>query len=107
MSLSLNCLVLERTSKDVITTYIGEYSEINGVQVNSDALTVASFKKLLLCEEELQGLAKMDIWKVELDLKSFKDTIYTKDEIKKIGTMMEPAYALKEYFKDDKKPKPN
>uniref|UniRef100_U9UEZ7 Uncharacterized protein n=1 Tax=Rhizophagus irregularis (strain DAOM 181602 / DAOM 197198 / MUCL 43194) TaxID=747089 RepID=U9UEZ7_RHIID len=49
----------------------------------------------------------MDIWKVELDLKSFKDTIYTEDEIKKIGTMMEPAYVLKEYFQDDKKPKPN
>ncbi|CAB4475977.1 unnamed protein product [Rhizophagus irregularis] len=107
MSLSLNCLVLGRTSKDVITTYIGEYSEINGVKVNSDDLTVASFKKLLLCEEELQGLTKMDIWKVELDLKSFKDTIYTEDEIKKIGTMMESAYVLKEYFQDDKKPKPN
>ena len=107
MLLSLNCLVLGRTSKDVITTYIGEYSEINGVKVNSDDLTVASFKKLLLCEEELQGLTKMDIWKVELDLKSFKDTIYTEDEIKKIGTMMEPAYVLKEYFNDDQKPKPN
>ncbi|PKC57371.1 hypothetical protein RhiirA1_472601 [Rhizophagus irregularis] len=49
----------------------------------------------------------MDIWKVELDLKSFKDTIYTEDEIKKISTMMESAYVHKEYFNDDQKSKPN
>ncbi|GBC30542.2 hypothetical protein GLOIN_2v1788808 [Rhizophagus irregularis DAOM 181602=DAOM 197198] len=86
MLLSLNYLVLGRTSNEVITMCIGEYSEIN---------------------EELQGLTKMDIWKVELDLKSFKDTIYTEDEIKKIGTMMESAYVHKEYFNDDQKSKPN
>ncbi|CAB4482291.1 unnamed protein product [Rhizophagus irregularis] len=107
MLLSLNCLELGQTSNEVITMCIGKYSEINGVRVNSDVLTVANFKKLLLDEKELQGLTKMDIWKVELDLKSFKDTIYTEDEIKKMGTMMEPAYVLKEYFNDDKKPKTN
>ncbi|CAB4426183.1 unnamed protein product [Rhizophagus irregularis] len=84
MLLSLNCLVLGRTSNDIITKYIGENSKI-----------------------ELQELATMDIWKVELDLESLKDKIYTENEIRNIGTRMESIYELKEYFNDyDKKPKP-
>ncbi|PKY51944.1 hypothetical protein RhiirA4_546864 [Rhizophagus irregularis] len=106
MLLSLNCLVLGRTSNDIITKYIGENSKIGSVLVNFDQLTVAGFKKLLL-REELQELATMDIWKVELDLESLKDKIYTENEIRNIGTRMESIYELKEYFNDyDKKPKP-
>ena len=104
MMLSLNCFVLGQTSNDVITKYIGENSEINGVQVKFNRLTVTGFKKLLLLEEELKGLTTMDIWKVELDIKSIND--YTEDEIKSRSTKMEPGFELKEYFNNnDKIPK--
>ncbi|GET63933.1 hypothetical protein GLOIN_2v1808787 [Rhizophagus irregularis DAOM 181602=DAOM 197198] len=73
---SLNCLVLGQTSNDVITKCIGENSVI----------------------DELQGLNTMNIWKVKLDYKSLKDKIYTEDEIKNLGTKMEPMYELKEYL---------
>ena len=49
--MQLNCLVLGQTSDVIFTKYIGKESEIDGVQVEFDQLTVAGFKKLLLREE--------------------------------------------------------
>ena len=110
MSLSLNCLVLGQTSDDVFTSYIGENSDIGNVQVNFNKLTVGGFKKILLREEELKGITKMDLFKVELKLDSLENKTYTKDEISTIGTKMASGRNLKEYFENndetpEKKPK--
>src|SRR5581483_7933115 len=105
MALSLNCLVLGRTSDVIFTMYIGEESKIDGVQVTFDQLTVAGFKKLLFHEEQLKGIINMDLLKVELKLDSLENKTYTKDEISTIGTKMLPGRILKEYFEDnDKQP---
>ena len=107
MELSLNCLVLGRTSDDIFTKYIGKESRIDGVQVEFDQLTVAGFKKLLLREEQLKGITNMDLLKVELKLDSLENKIYKINEIKDLGVIMESMYEFKEYFNDDdKKPKP-
>lgn len=103
MLFSLNCLIAGQTSNNIFTKYIGEESEVDGVQVKFDQLSVAGFKKLLLRENQLKSITDMDLLKVELDLKSLKDKTYTKGE--KLGTMMEPLYDLKEYFENnDEKP---
>src|SRR5581483_5046107 len=105
MALSLNCLVLGRTSDVIFTKYIGEESKIDGVQVKFDQLTVAGFKKLLLHEKQLKGITNMDLLKVELKLDSLENKIYTKDKISTIGKEMVPGRKLKIYFEDnDKKP---
>jgi hypothetical protein len=93
----INCLVIGQTSNDVLTKYIGKNSNIDGVQVNFDLLIAAGFKKLLLHEEELQGLTTMDIVNFKLD--SREDKTYSEE----ISTIMKPGRNLNEYFENNDK----
>jgi hypothetical protein len=97
-------LVLGRTSDNVITKYIGEESEIDGVQVEFDQLTVAGFKKLLLHEELLGGITNMDLWKVDgkkVNEEENNLNEFTESDIKEKlgGEKMIPRFPLEDYFK--------
>ncbi|CAG8470689.1 11402_t:CDS:2 [Funneliformis mosseae] len=111
MVLSVNCLLLQEASKNNFNAVVGEvYTNDDKINVNFSEFTVSNFKELLFRRKKVKHVVQdsdsMELYKVELDLKSLKDKIFTEDEIKNLGTMMEPEFEFKEYFNNnDKKPK--
>ena len=97
MMLSLNCLILGQASEKSFTEIIGEkYFDDDQVEIKFSNFTVSKFKEKLfrrkIVKDKVESPDEMDIWKVELDIKSFNNKIYTEDDIKNCGTKMEPAY---------------
>ena len=97
MMLSLNCLILGQASEKSFTETIGEkYFDDDQVEIKFSNFTVSKFKEKLfrrkIVKDKVESPDEMDIWKVELDIKSFNNKIYTEDDIKNCGTKMEPAY---------------
>jgi hypothetical protein len=112
MIASVNCLILGEASKNNFNVVVGKvYTNDDKIDVAFDQFTVSNFKELLFRKRKVKNTVQdsdsMDLYKVELSLSSLKDKIYTMDEIKNLGTMMESMFEFKEYFNnDDKKPKP-
>jgi hypothetical protein len=112
MIASVNCLILGEASKNNFNVVVGEvYINDDKVEIPFVQFTVSNFKELLFRRKKVKNAVQdsdsMDLYKVELSLSSLKDKIYTMDEIKDLGAMMESMIEFKEYFNnDDKKPRP-
>jgi hypothetical protein len=109
MLLSLNCLILGQNSSNIFDTAVGKISTIKGVAIEFEKLSVAKFKEILFSSEELQGITKMNIWKVELefnDIKNFSTEDDIKNHVKSVKMDDNPMLKLKSYYNnEDKVPK--
>jgi hypothetical protein len=111
MIFSVNCLILGEAFKNNFNVAVGKvYTNDDKVDIVFDQLTVSNFKEILFRRRKVKMAIRdsdsMDLYKVELSISSLKDKIYTIDEIKCDGKMMESMFEFKEYFKNsDKKPK--
>jgi hypothetical protein len=109
MLLSLNCLILGQNSSNIFDTAVGKISTIKGVAIEFEKLSVAKFKEILFSSEELQGITKMNIWKVELehdDIKHFSTEDDIKNHVNSVKMDDNPMLKLKSYYNnEDKVPK--
>jgi hypothetical protein len=109
MVLSLNCLILGQNTSEIFNILVDEISTINGVNIKFEDLTVANFKNDLFSKNELQGITKMNIWKVELefnDIKSFSTEDDIKNHVNSEKMDDNPMSYFNEYYDNkDKKPK--
>ncbi|CAI2191163.1 9418_t:CDS:2, partial [Funneliformis geosporum] len=111
MIVSINCLILGQASENNFNVVVGEiFTNDDKVDIKFIDLTVSNFKELLFRRKKVKNSVQdfdcMNLYKVELNFKSLKNKIYTKEEIKVLGTMMENMFEFKEYFNNtDKKPK--
>ncbi len=81
---------------------IDDDSDISGVHVKFDNLTVANFKDILFNRKKVQGITAMNIWKPKSDLKYVSIAV----DIGKLCMMMDTLSEFKEYYnQDDKQPK--
>src|SRR3954452_8177490 len=102
MIASVNCLILGEASDNNFNVVVGEvYTNDDKIDVAFDQFTVSNFKELLFhrkkVKKAIQDPDSMNLYKVELSLSSLKDKIYTIDEIKNLGAMMESMFLFKEY----------
>src|SRR3954447_4309648 len=108
MIASVNCLILGEASDNNFNVVVGEiYTNDDKIDVAFDQFTVSNFKELLFRRKKVKRVVQdpdsMDLYKVEVELSSIINKIYTKDEIKDLGAKMQPGIEFKEYFDNDKK----
>ena len=61
MAVSLNCSILGHASNNIFNVPIGDVSDVNGVDVKFDNLTVANIKHILFNRRKVQEITTMDI----------------------------------------------
>ena len=101
---SLNCLILETNQR--FTINVGDYYiSDNNIKIPFEKFTISNFKEQLFRKQIIKNVIQVpDNMDLLIVLENVKDK--TKDEITKLGTMMDPEFLLAKYFNgsDGKKP---
>jgi hypothetical protein len=100
---SLNCLILETNKR--LTINVGDYYiSDDKIKIPFKKFTISNFKEQLFRKQIIKNVIQVpDNMDLLIVLENVKDK--TKDEITKLGTMMDPEFLLAKYFNEsDKKP---